>query len=110
MIDNLIIKPRQSGKTTELIKESNKHWTYIICANEKRKQYIVDVANRLGVDIPNPITANEVLASKGLQSPWIKEVLVDDLGDVLSALINKHVAVATHTGKVDIGLDVYKGF
>lgn len=110
MIANLIIKPRQSGKTTELVKESNKHWMYVICADEKRKIYILEIANRLGVDIPNPITAREILASNGLHSPHIKEVLVDDLGDVLSALINKHVAVATHTGKVDIGLDVYKGF
>ena len=87
----LLRKDRRQGKTTELVKQSNKEWKYIVCMNSQRVDVIVETANKLGLDIPYPITVREL----PLRSPYVKSVLVDDIEDVLGYIIGKHVDYAT---------------
>lgn len=82
---------RGCGKTKQLIEMSNKNHTYIVCADQNRLKYIASMARKMGLDIPFPITANEL----PLRSRYIEEVLVDDVEDVLSVLIGKRVKVAS---------------
>jgi hypothetical protein len=89
---------RGCGKTTELIKESSSTWTYIICADSNRARFISRLANDLKINIPYPITASEL----PLQGIYLKEVLVDDLEDVLSFLIGKEVKHATSSHELKV--------
>lgn len=54
----IISKERRSGKTTELIKISNKEWIYIVCADRNRVENIMALARKMNLDIPYPITVN----------------------------------------------------
>lgn len=93
---DLILKPRQAGKTTELIKMSNKEWLYIICCNKQRVEHISKMAQNMGLDIPYPISLGEL----PLRSPYIKKVLIDDADDVLTYLIGKEIkAISITEGK-----------
>ena len=82
---------RREGKTTELVKLSNKEWKYIVCMNRQRVEVIVETARKLGLDIPFPITIKEL----PIRSPYIKSVLLDDLEDVIRYMIGKNIDIAT---------------
>lgn len=92
----ILNKPRQTGKSTDLIKLSSKHGLYIICATRDRAQYLSTMAMEMGIHIPFPITPREL----PLRSPYIKGVLIDDFEDVLSYLIGKPIVLATTSKKV----------
>lgn len=79
------------GKTTELIKISHDQWKYIICRDRKRAEFIESYARELNIDIPFPITVEEL----PLRSDFIKSVLVDDIEDVLEYIIRKPIDYAT---------------
>ncbi len=79
---------RACGKTTELIKQSNKEQLYIVCADRNRLNFISRMAREMELEIPFPITVDEL----PLRSPHIKEVLVDDVEAVLYQLIRKPVS------------------
>jgi len=81
---------RVCGKTTELIKKANKDNLYIVCANMERVRAVANLARKMEVDIPFPISVEE-LPLKG----FMKEVLVDDAEAVLSALIGRRVIGAS---------------
>ncbi|HHX62142.1 MAG TPA: replicase [Epulopiscium sp.] len=88
----IISADRGQGKTTELIKRSNKEWKYIICADIKRVEIISTMARGLGLDIPYPIAVRELPLSNG---SFIKSVLIDDIEDVLQSIIGKKVDCVT---------------
>ncbi|MGL5766238.1 MAG: hypothetical protein ACRCX8_11420 [Sarcina sp.] len=87
---------RRKGKTTELIKLSNKKWIYIICLDRKRAENISNMAMEMNIDIPFPITMEEL----PLRSNFIKEVLVDDMEDLLQCLVQKPILYATTSCEV----------
>ncbi|PFY95272.1 hypothetical protein COL57_22810 [Bacillus wiedmannii] len=86
---------RNCGKTTTLIKEASARNLYIVCASKERVKYVSDLARDLGLDIPFPISVSE-LPLHG----YMKEVLVDDVEDVLSALIGRKVTGASTSMEV----------
>ena len=88
----IISAGRRQGKTTELIKKSNKEWKYIICANKRRVNNIVKTADEMGLNIPYPITISELPLSKGQK---MDGVLIDDIEDILQYLIGKRVDYVT---------------
>ena len=59
----IIRADKGKGKTTELVKISNREWKYIVCRDTQRVDVIVETANKLGLDIPFPITIKELVAS-----------------------------------------------
>lgn len=87
----ILRKDRRQGKTTELVKQSNKEWKYIVCMNGQRVDVIVETANKLGLDIPYPVTIREL----PFRSRYVKSVLVDDIEDILEYMIGKPVDYAT---------------
>lgn len=91
-----IIKPKGTGKTTELIKLSHDTWTYILVADRKRADWLADFAwNKLKIDIPNPVSVEEFIRA-GRSLGYCKSVLIDDADDVLQKLIG-HVNIAAIT-------------
>lgn len=88
----IIRADRGQGKTTELVKISNRDWKYIVCKDTQRVDVIVETADRLGLDIPYPITVRELPISRGT---FIRSVLIDDIEDILFWLIGKPVDCVT---------------
>lgn len=93
----IIRKGRREGKTTELIKLSNKEWKYIVCADRTRAEYIACQASQLGLDIPFPITYNELPLD---YTNNIESVLIDDMEELLTKLIKKPIDYVTTSCEV----------
>jgi len=87
---------RQMGKTGLLIKKSHDEWRYIICKDRQRVEVIQSMAVEMKLYIPFPIMVDEL----PLLSHNIKEVLVDDIEDVLEYMIGKKIELATTSCKI----------
>lgn len=98
----IIRADRGQGKTTELVKMSNKEWKYIVCKNIQRVDVIVGIADKLGLDIPYPITVRELPVS---QYSYIESVLIDDIEDVLHLFIGRPVDYITTSCEI-VSLEV----
>lgn len=72
----IVEKDRGRGKTTAIIKESEKTGYPIICANTISKKYIYELANNIGC-VVCAFTFEEYEKNKGLDA--FKKVLVDEL-------------------------------
>lgn len=79
---------RKCGKTTELIKRAHEKQLYILCANRHMAEYVFDQANEMKLDIPFPVTVDDL----PLRNLHNKEVLVDEAEMVLEQLIGKRIA------------------
>ena len=78
---------RGVGKTTALIKESAKTGAIIVVASYPMANYIVGLAKRLNLDIPEPITVTnylQLLVCGGLNRE--QKYLVDELQMILSQM------------------------
>lgn len=84
---NLIL-PRGAGKTTRLLAVSEFRNAPIICDNETRKRFILDLARQYGYCIPVPVTSAELLSGKLYGNHTYREYLVDESQDVLSSLVS----------------------
>ncbi len=89
---------RGSGKTTELIKIANKQWKYIVCLDIRRVNIITQMAKKMGLDIPHPLTIRELPLREGQR---IDSVLIDDVEDVLQYLIGRPVDYVTTSCEVE---------
>lgn len=82
----VICQPRQSGKTTKLIEMcAQSKWCYIVVANRTRAKYVADLAKKMNVTIPFPITLDEGL-NDGFKGTFIESILIDDADDLLQSL------------------------
>lgn len=87
---------RNCGKTTELIKLASVKHLYIVCASREKVRYVAQLAKDLEIDIPFPVSVDEL----PLRSGYIKEVLVDDIEEVLSYFIRKPIKCASTSMKM----------
>lgn len=87
---NIIIGKRGSGKTTELIKKSAEEKIYILTATKCRAREILEVAKRLNLIIPYPITVAEYINDDTYRGPVDErgEILIDDADGVLQYIFN----------------------
>ena len=83
-----IIRPRQSGKTSELIRMSEQTQTYIVTPTMARAKITAQMAQELGHNIPFPVSLAEYLRS-GFRGTFIKHILIDDADDVLQELFRE---------------------
>jgi len=73
---------RACGKTTELIKISGMNNIPIVVLNNDRKNNLVFLSKRIGIEIPKPIIAkNYQSETRGRD---VNEILIDDIEDILS--------------------------
>lgn len=87
---NIYISGRQFGKTTMLIKESAKTGATIAVATYHMAKYVQDMAIRMGLKIPEPVTYAEMFRT--YREGKTKRYLVDELQMMLSQL---NVDIAT---------------
>ena len=91
----IIRTERGKGKTTELIKQSARDWSYILCMNKRNADYIFDMAREMGLDIPFPITPSD-LPLRGFKG----SVLIDEIDYILPMLIGTEVDAITTSAPI----------
>ena len=104
MIEKLIFGDRQSGKTTELIKESARTGAYIVvsCKNEARN--VFRLSKELGLNIPYPLTVSEMIYESPSSYVFQKGILIDNLERILCYLFDY---ITIHAATIDCtALDV----
>ena len=84
----VIFQPRHTGKTTKLIMESHDKWFYIVCIDRKMADWTFDYARKLGVDIPNPITFEDLLQGR-FYPRGIKGFLIDDFDVMIESFLRR---------------------
>lgn len=92
MIDEICIGGRQSGRTTRMIKKAAENNIYILVANQSRAYTVYEMAHRMGLSIPFPVTVWELQNKNLVGRRHIREVYVDDADDVLEQFIGTHVS------------------
>ena len=92
----IILKGRGEGKTTELIKESAKTGKYILTADRNRVCKIDEMAKRMGLHIPFPITVEEAMRYR-FRDSFINRILIDDADDVLRMIFQVEIDTITLT-------------
>lgn len=88
MIEKLILGDRQSGKTTELIKESARTGAYIVVSCRKEAHNVFGSAKELGLNIPFPLTVAEVIYESPSSYIFQKGILIDNLERIIYRLFN----------------------
>lgn len=85
----IINLPRGQGKTTRLLYASEFNNTPILCASQAYKQYLLDSAKRLKLNIPEPITTSDVVIGGVFKTSMRdQDILVDEAPTVLQYLLN----------------------
>lgn len=88
MNQQIIIGGKRSGKTTEIIKLSAKTGRYILVSNHNEAANLVKLARELGLNVPYPITVQEVVSDKLKGSSIRRDGLyVDNALDILEKII-----------------------
>ena len=83
---------RGNGKTTYLVYRSNITQYPVICADYTGVGVVKDIATRMGLSIPEPMTVRELLKRDDLQ---IKKVLIDEAPMVLQGLLRVNIDTIT---------------
>ena len=98
----IIYRKRGRGKTTKLLQECIKlnripnNLTYILVSDRKRAIWLNNYAKIKGYSIPFPITVYELLSSN-MQGSFIRNLLVDDVEDVLKAFVGNRFNIPMMT-------------
>jgi hypothetical protein len=96
----LVIRARQGGKTTEMIRLAAEHRAYIVCTDHRRAGQIAQQAKGLGLSIPFPMTAIE-WRERDYHPPGVRGLLFDDLDRIIRDLSGVPVLAATWTEDAD---------
>jgi hypothetical protein len=88
---------RGKGKTTYLLMKSHMTQIPILTATISSKDYIKIEAERIGLDIPEPLSVKDLVGdnSRGKIKPY--RLLVDEMPAVLQAVLGITIDTATMT-------------
>jgi len=75
----MIIRPRQSGKTTDIIKMAVKDDAHIAVHNHEAIRDLINFAHELGYDILKPVTYHDLLHKETFMGVKNKKVIIDNL-------------------------------
>lgn len=94
----IIVRPRMTGKTTELIRRAAETGWYIVCTDRRRASEIFRQAQVMGLSIPFPMTAREWQAGDYYR-PGVRGLAFDDLDRIVQHLSSAQVFAATWTAE-----------
>lgn len=100
---NIIYGDRCSGKTTKLIMTSAVMNMPIICNEQNRAHYIKEKANKLRVDIPEPIVIGQGRSYKGYS--YNGSVLLDDANLYIKDALGQYFGVSIGACTFNINID-----
>lgn len=81
----IIARPRQSGKTTELIKMSAETGYIMAVPNIENKIWVMEKAKEMGLNIPEPFTHDQFI-DLDYEDEGIKGFLIDNAEYLLKKL------------------------
>lgn len=84
---------RGKGKTTYLVHRSHVTQYPIVCADYTGIGVVKDIAERIGVSIPEPMTVQELFKNGSLLTS--KKVLIDEAPMVLQRLLGVNIDTIT---------------
>lgn len=84
----IINEKRGSGKTTKLVYMSCLTRKPIVVMNESHKRYVEDMAKQLSLDIPEPMTVNDIVNEK-YRGVRFDGVLVDEFPFVFEEIMKR---------------------
>ena len=103
-IDN---RPRQTGKTHDLIAFSAASGMVIVVPNLRQAGYVATQAVARGLVIPTPVAASTLTE----ETLWGRDgVLVDEWPAVLSQLLGANVHTATSTARIRPSSEVARDY
>lgn len=82
----LIVGKRQTGKTIEAIMTSHATGATILCANEARKRFTKQEAERIQRSIPDPLTIADL---RKYGRPVRPILIIDDLEGILEGILER---------------------
>jgi hypothetical protein len=97
-VTEIIVRSRQGGKTTELIRRAAETGGYIVCTDRRRARQIADHAREMGLTIRFPMTAGE-WQRHNYHPPGVRGLLFDDLDRIIQGLTAVPVLAATWTAE-----------
>jgi hypothetical protein len=71
-------RPRQGGKTTELVRLAAQEFLYVVCPDRAQALHVQRVARDMGLDIPFPMTWGEFLRCD-YHSKGVRGFVIDNL-------------------------------
>lgn len=95
----VIVKPRQAGKTEELLELAVEHFAYIVCPTMSQVQYLWDRARDAGITskMPMPISFDEFVSGR-YRAGGIKAFIIDDLDLCIQQMTRVPVIAVSLTG------------
>ena len=94
-----IIRPRQAGKSSELIRIAEETNAYIIVATRARAVCLADLAQKQGRNILFPVTWGEYERSR-FKGSYVRRILIDDADAVLEQVFKEvTIDAITMTGQ-----------
>ena len=96
----LIVRGRQGGKTTEMIRLAAETQAYILCTDHQRARQIAVQAQEMGLSIPFPLTASE-WQERRYHPPGVRGLMFDDLDRIIQGMTAVPVLAATWTSDED---------
>ena len=91
-LPTIINLPRCGGKTTALVYASAVDRIPILCFSTFQKRYIKELAKKLGVNIPEPLTCNSNDLSR-IGGLGVRKVLIDDAEAVIPEFIKEKLGI-----------------
>ena len=73
----IVQKARGQGKTKKIIEEAANDFAYIVCIDKKEARRVAQKASKMGLDIPFPLTFDEVIHSR--LGGGVKKLIVDNI-------------------------------
>ena len=95
----IIVRGRQGGKTTEMIRLAAETHAYIVCTDQRRARQIAQQARDMGLSIPFPLTASE-WQKHHYHPPGVRGIMFDDLDRIIQDLSAVPALAATWTAEV----------
>lgn len=91
---------RGQGKTTKLIKISSERKIPIVCTTVIKKRIIEEMAKEMDLKIPEPIEVDILLRNKDGYRNRYETLLIDDLKEILSKIMNSNISFVTTSCEV----------
>lgn len=92
----IIRADRGKGKTIALIKQAARDKSYILCHSRSAARYIYDTALSMGLNIPYPITVDDI-PLRGYRG----DILIDEIDYILPQLLGAQVNTITTSASID---------
>ena len=94
----VICKPRQCGKTTEIIKMCAEYGGYIVCINKDETHRVAQQAREMGLKIPLPISADEFLKGQ-YHGAGVKRFYLDNVDLLLQQMTSVPIKAISLTNE-----------